>query len=323
VVTYTPVKRDFLIAIIAIAVIAGLCFGLNAMRVPAAPTPSHPFSLETGATPAVGGSENVIMRVNGEPVTEREFAIFTESLPQQAQMILQNPNARRLVAEQYVKMKVLEQEARRLGADQDPDVAAKMRFGKTNVAVEYAIRKLGATQNEKVLQEEYDKSKADFAVVDLSHIVVGYEGSGSPSRHQPPPTRDIAMKMASELAARLRAGEPFEKVAGMFSDDPSSAQVGGRLGMVPVAQLPAEIQHAIASLQPGQVSEPVLSQFGVHIFRVNARHTQSFNEVKPMLQQRAQQKIVEAAVDKLAKDAKVEYDDAFFPPQPKGKTPRS
>src|ERR1051326_2833273 len=316
-------KRDLFLAAIAVIVIAGLCFGLNAMRVPAAPTPSHPFSLETGETPAVGGSENVIMRVNGEPVTEREFAIFTESLPQQAQMILQNPNARRLVAEQYVKMKVLEQEGRRLGADQDPDVAAKMRFGKTNVAVEYAIRKLGAMQDEKALQQEYEKSKADFAVVDLSHIAIGYEGSTIPSRHQPPPPRDVAMKMANELAARLRAGEPFEKVAGMFSDDQSSAQVGGRLGMVPVAPLPAEIQRAIAGLQPGQVSDPVVSQFGVHIFRVNARHTQSFNEVKPVLQQRAQQKVAEPAVDKLAKDAKVEYDKKFVPTQPKGKTPRS
>lgn len=322
-VTYQPVKRDLLLAIVAIIVIAGLCFGLNAMRVPAAPTPSHPFTLETGETPAVGGSENVIMRVNGEPVTEREFAIFTESLPQQAQMILQNPNARRLVAEQYVKMKVLEQEARRLGADQDPDVAAKMRFGKTNVAVEYAIRKIGAMQDEKALQQEYDKSKGEFAVVDLSHIAIGYEGGQIPSRHQPPPSRDIAVKMANEIAARLRAGEPFERVAGMFSDDQQSAQVGGRLGMVPVAQLPPEIQRAIASLQPGQVSDPVVSQFGVHIFRVNARHTQSFNEVKPVLQQRAQQKVVETAVDKLAKDAKVEYDEKFFPPQPKGKTPRS
>jgi hypothetical protein len=317
------VKRDLLVAIVAIIVVAGLCYGLASMRPQLAPTPSHPFSLATGETPAPVGNENVIMRVNGEPVTEREFAIFTSSLPQQAQMVLDNPNGRRVLAEQYVRMKVLEQEGRRLGAEEDPDVAAKMRFGKTNVAVEYAIRKLGSLQDERLLQQEYEKSKADFAVVDLSHIAIGYEGSQMPSRHQPPPSRDVALKMANEMAARLRSGEPFERMAGMFSDDQSSAQVGGRLGMVPIAQLPPEIQRAVATLEPGQVSAPVVSQFAVHIFRVNARHTQAFNEVKPALQQRAQQTIVQSAVDKLAKDAKVEYDDKFFPPKPKGKTPRS
>lgn len=325
VLTYVLVKRDLLLVLIAIVVIGALCFGLASMRPSLAPTPSHPFSVTTGETPAVKGSETVIMRVNGEPVTEREFDVFTASLPQQAQLILQNPNARRVLAEQYVKMKVLEQEARKLGSESDPDVAAKMRFGKTNVADEYAVRKLASQPpSDQMLQQEYEKSKGEFAVVDLSHIAVGYQGSKIPSRSQPAPTPEVAAKMASEMAARVRSGEPFEKIAGMFSDDQSSAQVGGRLGLVPVAQLPPEIQRAIANLAPGQMSGPVVSQFAVHIFRVNARRTQSFAEVKPMLQQRMAQTVVENAIDNLAKSAKVEYDDKFFPPATaKGKTPRS
>jgi len=62
----------------------------------------------------------------------------------------------------------------------------------------------------------------------------------------------------------------------------------------------------------------------VHLFRVNARHTQPFEEVKQALQQRAAQTIVKGEVDRLQKSAKVEFDPKFFPPAPaRGKTPPS
>src|ERR1051326_547693 len=264
-------KRDLLIALIAIALIAGLTYGLNAMRPPLAPTISHPFTLKTGEVAAAHGEENVIMRVNGEPVTEREFAIFASSLPQQAQMVLGSPAGRKIIAEQYVRMKVLEQEGRRLGADDDPNVAAKMRYGKTNVDVEYAIQKIAEHPAEQQLRSEYEKSKSDYDVVDLSHIVVAYQGGKIPPRGGQAGTREIAMKMANEIEQRLKSGEPFEKVAAMFSDDQQSAQVGGRLGRVPLAQLPPELQSPVAHLKPGEVSAPAMSEFGIHIFRVNMR----------------------------------------------------
>jgi len=317
-------KRDLLFALIAIALIAGLTYGLASMRPPLTPSVSHPFTMKTGETPSAVGDENVIMRVNGEAVTEREFAIFASSLPQQAQMVLGNPAGRKIIAEQYVRMKVLEQEGRRLGADEDPNVAAKMRFGKTNVDVEYAIQKIAEHPSDQSLRAEYEKSKSDFDVVDLSHIVVAYQGGQIPPRQGgKAATREIAFKIASEIEQHLRAGEPFEKVAAMFSDDQQSAQVGGRLGRVPLAQLPPELQGPVSRLKPGEVSAPVVSQFGVHVFRVNLRHTPRYEEVKQSLEQRTRETIVREAIEKLAKGAKIDYDPKFFPPSPKGKTPSS
>ena len=315
-------KKDLLIAVAAIALVAGIAYGLNAMRPPLPPTPSHPFSTATG-TPEAAPNETVVMRVNGEPITEREFAIFASGLSPQAQMYMDNPAGRRVVAEQYVRMKVLEQEGRKLGADADPDVASKMRFAKTNVTVEYAIQKLGAKENEKLLQDEYAKAKGEFDVVDLSHIVIAYQGGQMPSHRQPPPTQEQALDMARQIAAELKKGAPFEKVAAMTSDDQQSAQTGGRIGMVPLAQLPPDIQQGVRHLQPGQMSDPVTTQFGVHIFRVNQRRTPGFAEVKQQLQQRARESMIREEIEKLAKSAKVDYDPKFFPPAPKGKTPSS
>ena len=68
-------KKDAVFAFLAILVVAGVSFGLAAVRPPFQPTPSKPFVFELGAAPQ--GTGRVVMRVNGEPVTETEFeAIF-------------------------------------------------------------------------------------------------------------------------------------------------------------------------------------------------------------------------------------------------------
>src|SRR5204863_734706 len=107
---------------------------------------------------------------------------------------------------------VLEQEGKRLGADEDPEAKAKIDFGKTNATVEFAIRKLSAQPNDKQLRDEYAKSQGQMDTVDLSHIVIAYQGSQIPPRHPPGPTREAAMKIAEDLEAKIRAGEPFEKL---------------------------------------------------------------------------------------------------------------
>ena len=321
-------KRDLLIAVIVILAIAALSYGLWSMHGTWQPTLSHPFNTGTGPAPGKSAeADTVVMRVNGEPVTEREFAMFGASLPQQAQMYMQSTEGRKLVAQQYARMKVLEQEGKRLGADDDAEVAAKMRFGRTNVAVEYAIKKLGEKTKDQTLKAEYEKNKRDFETVDLSHIVIGYQGSQIPSKSKTPPTREQAIKYAQQILARLRGGAPFDQIATALSEDQQSAQNGGRIGPVPIGQLPPDIQAVVAKMKPGEISEPVATQFGVHIFKLNDRRSPSFEEVKSVLQQRTAQTTVQHEVERLEKTAKVDYDPKFFPTPPaaKGKaaTPHS
>jgi PPIC-type PPIASE domain len=321
-------KRDLLIAVIVILAISALSYGLWSMHGTWKPTFSHPFNVTTGAAPGKSTeADTVVMRVNGEPVSEREFAMFGASLPQQAQMYMQTTEGRKLVAQQYARMKVLEQEGKRLGADDDAEVAAKMRFGRTNVAVEYAIKKLGEKTSDQTLKAEYEKNKKEFETVDLSHIVIGYQGSQIPSKNKTPPTREQAIKYAQQILDRLRARAPFDQMATVLSEDQQSAQNGGRIGPVQITQLPPEIQAVVATMKPGDISEPVATAFGVHIFKLNDRRTPSFDEVKSVLQQKAAQTTVQKEVDRLEKSAKVDYDPKFFPPlpAPKGKaaTPHS
>jgi len=71
---------------------------------------------------------------------------------------------------------------------------------------------------------------------------------------------------------RIRAGEDFVALSRELSRAPNAAD-GGLLGWVDRGQLPPEFEAAVAGLAPGDVSEPVPSNAGWHVFQVMERHT--------------------------------------------------
>jgi len=262
----------------------------------------------------------VVMRVDGEAVTDREFDLFIQSLPEQMQQMAMTPEGRREIANQIVRMKVLEKEGRRLGAENDPDVALKMDFSRTNVFVEYAVRKIATTEGQAALRSEYEKEKSKFVATTLRHILIAYQGGSVPARNGKSPSVEEAMAKANLVEQKLKEGAPFAEVASAVSDDPNSAANGGMLGAIPNSALPPELQSTISALPPGGVSAPVRTQYGIHIIKVEDRKPQTFDEVKPMLERRAQQVAVTSAIERLQKQAKVEFDPRFFPEA--GKPPR-
>ena len=72
----------------------------------------------------------------------------------------------------------------------------------------------------------------------------------------------------TDTAAQARR---FAESAAAESDDESNAQQGGSLGTFGRGQMVASFDSAVFALQPGQISEPVVTQFGVHLVRVDAR----------------------------------------------------
>lgn len=74
-----------------------------------------------------------------------------------------------------------------------------------------------------------------------------------------------------ELQARLQAGETFAEVARRFSEDQGSAGQGGDLGCFESGQLVPEFEEAAFKLQPGEVSEPVLTKYGYHLIKLHEK----------------------------------------------------
>jgi len=83
--------------------------------------------------------------------------------------------------------------------------------------------------------------------------------------------RNRALKTVQAIKKRLDAGEDFAKVAREESEDPESAARGGDIGFVMRGVAPAELDKAVFSLEPGQISEPILTEIGYSIIRVKEK----------------------------------------------------
>lgn len=86
---------------------------------------------------------------------------------------------------------------------------------------------------------------------------------------------DSACREAEELLwslrSRIESGESFEDLAGIWSEDPGSAQSGGDLGEFAPGDMTPCFEAALADLAPGETSPPFRSPYGVHLARLDAR----------------------------------------------------
>lgn len=75
---------------------------------------------------------------------------------------------------------------------------------------------------------------------------------------------DAAMQGATQLVAQMQQGAPFPSVARQFSAAPTAA-AGGDAGWVSQGEMPPEVETALASMRPGQLSQPIAVKDGVYI----------------------------------------------------------
>lgn len=121
---------------------------------------------------------------------------------------------------------------------------------------------------------EITDEEAFDSVRKSSHILVsfaeedteeGTEESAEGEEAEPAMTKEEAKAQADDLKAQLDDGADFGELATEHSDDTGSAQQNGELGYVSEGQMVEEFETALFELEPGEISEPVESQFGYHI----------------------------------------------------------
>ncbi len=314
--------KDASIALATIVVIVGICLALSQMRPDLPPTPSTPFSTLSVKTTPAHTNEKVVMRVNGEPVTEREFDAFLQQAPEQMQAFYASPEGRRMLADQLVKLKALEQEGRRLGVENDPEASSRIEMARANIVAAFTLQKMVPAPSEQKLRSQWEKEKKNFDTMQLAHILISYQGSSIPPRTGSPLSPGDAMKKAQNIETRLRGGADFGQIARSESDDVNSAAEGGRIGEVSPASLPPEVQSVVANLKEQEISQPVKSPYGIHIFKSGAHTGRRYEELKPMFAAKLQRDEAEATLNRLQKSAKVELDPQFFRQQAPAVPPR-
>jgi hypothetical protein len=310
-------RKDIAIAIAGIGIVAAICFGLAFFK-----PDFKPFSaFRSSTSTTTAGPDHVIMKVNDEPITESEFQAAYSQLPEEMQRQFATEAGKQAFAEQMVRLKILEQEGRKLGVEKDPKVAGQLAADRTNIMAAATAQKLVPVPTSAAIQKFYNDNKKNFEATELSHILIAYQGGSVPPRSGNAPSQQDAMKKAMSIEQQLKQGADFADLARKFSDDASSAERGGVLGPFSPGMLPPEIESHVIQLQPGQFSDPVPSRYGIHIFRAGNHTSQPLEQVSQGIARRVQQQTTLDRVEQMRKAAKVDFDPKFFPESQKTPPP--
>jgi parvulin-like peptidyl-prolyl isomerase len=315
------VKKDLVIALIVVAVICAAVYGIAAIRPPLPMRPTHPYSTAERTAAIVPSSPaegppvgHVIMRVNGEPVTESEFAASFSSMPPEMQQQFNSEQGKQAFAEQLVRMKILEQEARKRHLENDPQVAAAIAASRTDILANAAAQKMVDKASPADVQKFYNDNQQRLQTADLYNIVIAYQGGAIPPKNGgAAPDERTAMNKALQIYQQLKEGAKFEDMAKQYSDDAASAARGGLLGQIGPGMLPQELDARIMSMKEGEISTAIPSRYGIHIFKMGKRHARPLSEVQERIAAKVKQDETVKQIEELRKSAKVDYDPKFFP----------
>ena len=146
----------------------------------------------------------------------------------------------------------------------------------TQKLVNYEVKsKVSVSPGE--VNEHYKAHSQDFIQgdrVELQHILIRTSTR----------SEEEARQLAQSIAGQVAGGKDFEELARTYSEG-AEAKEGGAMGWVEKGQLLGEIDEKIFQLQAGQVTEPIQSSLGCHIFKVVDRKQFS---VKPLTDVRGQ-----------------------------------
>jgi peptidyl-prolyl cis-trans isomerase D len=135
--------------------------------------------------------------------------------------------------------------------------------------------------DEAELQGQFERFVDDFEgeeARDADHILVTISDERSEQE---------ALTQILDLMKKIDGGQDFADVAREFSDDSGSAEEGGNLGFVEKGVMVPEFEEALFDLSVGQISEPVRTDFGYHLIRLNkveGAEAPSFDEVRKQLE---------------------------------------
>ena len=250
---------------------------------------------------------------SGLVITSADVSADMARLPEETRRIIQGkPESLQQIASNLMVRRVLAFEASQSALAQSPAVVATLGLARDRVLSDARLAQMDV-QNapsdaavENYARQVYLTSPEKFerpAQTRARHILITKTGPES-------------LQKANALLMQLKGGASFDDLAKANSADPGSAAKGGDLGFFGAGNMVRPFEDAVNKLaKPGDLSEPVESQFGYHIIRLEERREkgrQAFEEVRAQLVGEARNAILTEArllkVQAMLKD--VSFDEA-------------
>jgi len=243
--------------------------------------------------PAASGADPVIARVNGVDITESDLALAEEDVG--AEMQAASPDAKREQLIAYladVIMVTQAAEKKKLG--DHPDFKRRLGFLRNKLLMGFELQEeTKAAITDDALRQTYNdalKTMGGQEEVHARHILVESEDE------------------AKTILGELKAGADFAALAKEKSKDPG-ASAGGDLGYFTKDQMVPEFAEVAFKMYPGQLSNPVKTQFGWHIIKLEdkrAKQPPEFDQVKDQIEAFLARKAQSEFIGQLRQSAKVE-----------------
>src|SRR4051794_22055665 len=268
----------------------GLRFGLASLAATAC------LAAILAAGPVRAQDNPVLAKVNGVEIRQSDVALAEEELgPSLAQM---DPATKKdNVLAFLIDLKIVSKAAEDKKVENSEDFKKRLAFTRSRLLMDSLLATEGkaATTDEamKKVYEEASKQITGEMEVHARHILVETEDE------------------AKAIAEELKKGGDFAELAKKKSKDPGASD-GGDLGFFTKEQMVPEFSAVAFVLEPGKISDPVKSQFGWHIIKVEekrARKAPDFEQVKAQIETYVTRKAQAEYVAKLREAAKVERMD--------------
>ena len=238
----------------------------------------------------------VLAKVNGAEIRQSDVTLAEEELgPSLAQM---DPATKKEnVLAFLIDMKIVAKAAEAKKIEDRDDFKARLAFTRNRLLMDNLLAAEGkAATTDEAMKKVYDEAAKQIEgeqEVHARHILVETEDE------------------AKAIEAELKKGADFAELAKKKSKDPGASD-GGDLGFFTKDQMVPEFSAAAFALEPGKISDPVKTQFGWHIIKVEEKRNRKapdFEQVKGQIETYVTRKAQAEYVAKLRESAKVERMD--------------
>lgn len=128
--------------------------------------------------------------------------------------------------------------------------------------------------SEDDVKKEFEATKQDYTTASVRHILINFTDPDGKER-----TEEETLKLAKEVKAKLDKGEDFAALAKQYSEDPGSKDNGGLYENVEVSNWVEAFKQAALTQPLNQIGDPVKTEYGYHIIRVESRTEKKFEDL--------------------------------------------
>jgi peptidyl-prolyl cis-trans isomerase C len=272
-------------------------------------------SQQSSSSSAGSASDPVIARVNGFDIRESQLAMAEDDLGVDLQQLA--PDVRREHLISYVADIVLAaQAAEARNLQNSDDFKQRETFLRNKLLMGLMLQDHArATTSDEALRKVYDEQVKPMGAAEeirARHILF---------RADPKDAKALEEAEARARAAleRIKKGEDFATVASELTEDPSGKENGGDLDYFTKEQMVPEFANVAFQMFPGQMSNPVRTQFGWHIIKLEDRRNRpvpEFDKVRAQIETFLVRRAQTELIGQLREKAKIERLDKKDAPPP-------